>query len=83
METFHVYIIFSGGINKFYVGYTSDLPRRLDEHNSGVSIFTSRANDWELKYVETFPSRQAAMKREQGIKNKKSRKYIEWLIQKI
>ena len=56
METFHVYIIFSGGINKFYVGYTSDLPRRLDEHNSGVSTFTSRANDWEIKYVETYPA---------------------------
>ena len=83
METFYVYIIFSRVIDKFYIGYTSDIHKRLEEHNSGVSTFTSKARDWEIKYFEFFPSRQAALKREQEIKSKKSRKYIEWLIQKI
>jgi predicted GIY-YIG superfamily endonuclease len=51
-------------------------------HNSGISKFTSRANDWVLKYVEVFETRALAAKREREIKSKKSRKYIEWLVEK-
>jgi len=37
---------------------------------------------WEIRYTETVPDRTAALKREYEIKKKKSRNYIEWLIQK-
>jgi putative endonuclease len=77
---FFVYIIYSPLLDKYYVGYTSDLEKRLFEHNSGISEFTSQKADWQLKYTEEFPDRASAMKREKEIKKKKSRKYIEWLI---
>jgi len=80
---FFVYIIFSSSLNKFYVGYTTDIQKRLLEHNSGISVFTARANDWELKYCKTYNTREEAMKKEQEIKRKKSRKYIEWLITQL
>ena len=38
-------------------------------------------NDWCVVYDEVFNNRSDAMKREKEIKDKKSRKYIEWLIQ--
>jgi putative endonuclease len=63
------------------VGYTADVPKRLDEHNNGISTFTSKAADWKLMYSENFETRELAHKRELEIKKKKSRKYIEWLIQ--
>jgi len=50
------------------------------DHNTGISDFTSRTSDWEMKYSESFPNRQHAMKREKEIKKKKSRRYIEWII---
>ena len=75
-----VYIIYSQQLNKYYVGYSTDLEKRLAEHNSGISKFTAKASDWILKYSEAFPDRESAMKREREIKDKKSRKYIEWLI---
>jgi putative endonuclease len=56
------------------------LVKRLCEHNNGISTFTSKASDWVLKYQQWFPERELAMKQEKEIKNKKSRKYIEWLI---
>jgi len=77
---FIVYIIYSTSLDKYYIGYTSNLEKRLLEHNGGISDYTSKASDWLLKYSESFPSRELAMKREKEIKKKKSRKYLEWLI---
>ncbi|WP_120182875.1 GIY-YIG nuclease family protein [Pelobium manganitolerans] len=77
---FTVYVIFSAKLNRFYVGYTENLEKRLSEHNSGFSTYTSRANDWVLKYAEHYPDRQSAHNRELRIKGKKSRRYLEWLI---
>ncbi len=78
--SYFVYIIFSGKLNKYYVGYTENMEKRISDHISGISAFTSKANDWELKYSEAFSSREEAMQREKSIKKKKSRKYLEWLI---
>ncbi len=58
-----------------------DLEKRLEEHNSGISTYTSKADDWNLKYSEYFPDRETAISREREIKKKKSRKYIEYLIE--
>ena len=80
---FHVYIIFSKSLDKYYVGYSVDLVKRLAEHNTGISTFTAAAQDWELKYKESFNTRSLAMKREKEIKKNKSRKYIKWLINSI
>jgi putative endonuclease len=77
---FIVYIIYSPSLDKFYIGYTSDLEKRLFEHNNKISVFTSKAADWILKHSETYYSRELAMKSEQEINKKKSRKYLEWLI---
>ncbi len=78
--SFIVYIIYSEKLDKFYIGYTENIHIRLDQHNSGLSTFTAKANDWKLVYQEVFSSREEAHKREKAIKAKKSRKYIEWLI---
>ena len=78
---FTVYIIYSLTLNKYYVGYTTDITVRLKQHNSGFSSFTSKANDWQIKYQEVFKDRKLAMIREKQIKSKKSRKYIEALFQ--
>lgn len=78
--SYSVYIIYSLKLDKYYIGYSEDVSVRLEQHNSGISTFTAKANDWTLKYLEILPTREAAMKREKEIKNKKSRKNVEWLI---
>jgi putative endonuclease len=77
---FYLYIIYSAKLDRYYVGYTADIEVRIVQHNSGLSSFTSKANDWKLVYKEQYPNREEAHKRELEIKSKKSRKYIEWLI---
>ena len=77
---FHTYILYSKIKDKFYVGHTNDLENRLNQHNTRNNLGT---NDWCVVYKEVFNNRSDAMKREKEIKDKKSRKYIEWLIKQI
>ena len=79
-EKFFVYILQSMKDFSFYVGQCDDLDRRISKHNEGLSRYTSSKIPWRLKYFEVFNTRTEALKREREIKNKKSRKYIEYLI---
>jgi putative endonuclease len=57
------------------------LERRLIEHNSKTGHFTSTCAPWKHVHSELFDARVDALKREKEIKSKKSRKYLENLIQ--
>jgi len=76
-----MYIIYSSISDRYYTGHTADLIKRIEQHNSGYSLSTKTGIPWELVYKEEFNSRRNAMKRENEIKRKKSRKYLEWLIE--
>ncbi len=75
-----VYIIYSEKWDQYYVGSSQDIEKRLLQHNSGKNKSTRGGSPWVLKYSETFDTPTQAKKREFLIKKKKSRKYIEWLI---
>ncbi len=76
---FFVYIIFSVSADKYYVGQTDNIGERIHSHNNGNSPYTSIARDWKLVYSETYSTRTEVRKRENAIKRKKSRKYINGL----
>jgi putative endonuclease len=78
--SYYVYIIYSKQLDTYYTGQTNNIETRLNNHLSGISKFTARAKDWVLVHHETFNSRTEAIQRENAIKKKKSRKYIEWII---
>ena len=66
-----VYILYSQKLDKYYVGACTELQRRLREHTSGHSKFTSLGIPWKLKYKEVFDNLQIAKKRELEIKRMK------------
>jgi putative endonuclease len=72
-----VYILYSTILNKYYIGQTNELVKRIRQH---IQTRNLGANDWILKYKEEFPDRATACTREREIKKKKSRKYIEFLV---
>jgi putative endonuclease len=78
----YTYILYSHKINKYYIGACTDLQRRLQEHNSAKSKFTSTGIPWTIVYKEEFSSLLEAKRREFYIKKQKSRTFIENLIQK-
>ena len=58
---FFIYIIQSERTNKYYVGYSSNIERRLDKHNAGDVLSTKHGIPWRLIYQETFTNKKAVM----------------------
>ena len=76
LTMFIVYVLESGG-GRRYTGHTSDLERRLAEHNSGMCKTTKTEADWRVVYVEHFGTRSEAMKREKWLKTGVGRRFID------
>jgi len=72
MELFKVYIIKSIGADRYYVGSTSDLEKRLNSHNSSRAKWTKRYQPWEVVYTESYSTRGEAVKREKFLKSFKN-----------
>ncbi|MEP6676652.1 MAG: GIY-YIG nuclease family protein [Ferruginibacter sp.] len=79
-KMFVTYILYSKGFDRFYVGSTENIHSRLLRHNNKMIPSTKKYIPWTIIYTEEFKTRAEAFTREQEIKAKKSRKYIEWLI---
>jgi len=77
---YYVYILYSDSLDKYYVGFSSNVLERLKKHLQNHKGFTGKAKDWELKYKEEYESKPAALRRELQIKNWKRRKMIEKLV---
>jgi putative endonuclease len=67
-------------LNRYYIGSTKDIVRRIEDHLWNHKGFTSKAKDWQLRYQEVFGTKTEALTREKHIKRWKSRKMIEKLI---
>ena len=77
---YFVYIIQSQLDYSFYVGSTGGLENRLKRHNQGRSAYTKTKRPYRLVFSEEFATKSEAVKRENAIKRRKSRHYIETLI---
>ncbi|MFI5265376.1 MAG: GIY-YIG nuclease family protein [Candidatus Levyibacteriota bacterium] len=66
-----VYIIQSRSSSHYYIGSTSDIPRRLHEHNSGKNRSTRNKGPYDLVYKEKYGTKQGALVRELKIKSYK------------
>lgn len=54
--------------HKTYVGWTTDLDRRLEQHNTGTGARSTRGRQWVLLYAERYQTRNEAMSREWHLK---------------
>jgi len=66
-----VYVLAStrNGAYRTYVGWTTDIERRLAQHNCGTGAKSTRGREWVLVYAERHATRAAAMSREWRIKH--------------
>ncbi|WP_374540800.1 GIY-YIG nuclease family protein [Flavobacterium sp.] len=65
---YQVYIIYSKTLDVYYKGFTTDLNKRILEHTTGLSRFTSKATDWELVYSISFETKKEALLEEKRLK---------------
>ena len=70
-----VYVLKSEN-GKLYKGLTNNLNRRLSEHKRGHTITTSKINNLQVVYTESYNTFEEARKREKYFKSAVGRKFI-------
>jgi len=73
---YHVYIIESEPNGKWYIGYSTNLKRRLAEHNRHKNVSTSKEFKWKLIYCETYVNKMDAFGREKFLKSGSGRRFL-------
>lgn len=77
VRAFHyVYILKSSKNGNWYTGCTSDLRKRVDEHNDGKSTYTKDRGPYELIYYEGCLSIKDAFAREKYLKTGMGKRYV-------
>lgn len=80
MKSYYVYILASHKHGTLYIGVTSNLEQRVQQHKNGTfKGFTSRYSVCQLVYFEDTNSIEQAIAREKQLKNWKR----EWKIELI
>jgi putative endonuclease len=82
MEGYYwTYIIYSAGYDKYYIGYSSDIEKRVAAHNHEKNKgYTKRYQPWALVYSKRFSSKAEAMRHEKYLKSLKNKGYLKEII---
>ena len=74
---FTVYVLHSQSFDKIYIGFTSDIEKRLYAHNHMSNKgWTKSFQPWKIIYTEVFNLKADAMMREKQLKSSKGREFI-------
>ena len=75
-----VYIFFDNTQERFYVGFTANIERRIKEHNRGQNWTTKRMLNRKIVFTECFTSEEDARRREKYFKTTKGRKTLKIML---
>jgi len=76
MIMFYNYVLQSIKNKKLYVGYTTDLRKRLKEHNQGLNQSTKPCHPWILIYYEACLNERDAKRREKYLKTTQGQRLL-------
>ena len=76
MRAFYIYVRKSSKDQNFYTGYTTDLGKRLEEHNKGLVPSTKNRIPFDLIYWEGCLNQKDATTRESYLKTAWGKRYI-------
>ena len=80
---FTVYILQSEKTGRHYIGFTSDLEKRLQYHNGGKNKSTKNDRPWRVIWREVFENKKDAWLREHQIKRFKGGEAFKKLINRL
>ena len=73
---YYAYIIQSDSDpSKTYIGFTSNLKKRLAKHYEGGSNYTSKYKPWRIKIAVAFDDKQKALAFEKYLKSHSGRAF--------
>jgi len=73
---YYVYTLYSQIQDKFYIGFTNNLKRRIFEHRGNKIHTTQRMQNPKIVYYEACFSKRDAQKREKQLKTGFGRGYL-------
>jgi len=74
---YYVYVLENQNDKSLYIGYTTDLKRRISEHKDGKGSRTTKLKkNWKLIYFEGYLNQKDALGREKFLKSGSGRKYL-------
>ena len=81
MKFYYTYVLLSELDHKFYIGFTTDVPKRLEQHNSGQNISTANRRPFVLIYFEGHLSRTDALRRESYFKTTSGKRTLNLMLE--
>ena len=73
---YYVYVLQSMKDLNYYIGFTNDLRRRMEDHQVGKSFATAPRRPFKLIYYEACLSNADARRREKYFKDTSGRRYL-------
>lgn len=77
---FYNYVLQSLKNNNLYIGYTSDLQKRLKEHNNGLNPSTKPYRPWQIIYYEACITETDAIRREKYLKTARGKRLLKFRL---
>ena len=79
MDTHFIYILFSEKFDKYYIGHTKDVQKRLGQHNAGFEKSTKPYMPWRLECFVAKETKAEAMSLENKLKNLNRKRLIAFM----
>ena len=77
---YFAYVLKSTKDGRLYKGMTTDIERRILEHNSGKTKSTRPYGPWELVYSKEFETREQARNHEKWLKSGIGREFLKNIL---
>ena len=76
MKKYYIYILRSKKYpEKYYIGFTEELEKRIEVHNNGQVSHTSKYKPWQLKTAIIYTDKDQAHKFEEYLKSSSGRAF--------
>jgi len=75
-KRYYVYVLKSEVDGSWYIGYTEDIEKRIQQHNNGESLYTKRKTPWTIIYYEVSFDKYDAIAREKYLKTGMGRRFL-------
>lgn len=80
----HIFYVLECADKSLYAGYTTDLERRVSQHNAGKGAkYTRTRVPVHCVYYETFETKREAMQKEYAFKQLKRKEKMEYIGREI
>lgn len=77
---YYIYVLQSMKTQELYVGYTTDLKKRFQEHNRGLNFSTKPYIPWHLIHYEAYKNMDDAQRREKYLKTSQGARLLKHML---